>query len=74
MDLLDSMLEVLLGIVIFVALFGFIVTSLNGFNWSAINAGGTIVNLSFAPYIIVLLIVLGLVYLIYAKFYKKQHK
>jgi cytochrome c biogenesis factor len=70
--MMDKLLDVLLGIVIFVALFGFIVTSLNGFDWAHINAGGTIVNLSFAPYVIVLVIVIGLVYLVYEKFYHKK--
>jgi len=72
MDLMEVLLDTLIGIVVFVALFGFIVTSLNGFDWSNINAGGTIVNLSFAPYIIILVIVLGLVYLVYNKFLKKK--
>jgi len=72
MDVMDSLLDVLIGIVIFVALFGFIVTSLNGFDWAHINAGGTVVDLGFAPYVIVLVIVLGLVYLVYKKFYKKS--
>jgi polyferredoxin len=70
--MMDKLLDVLLGIVIFVAIFGFIVTSLNGFDWANINAGGTIVNLSFAPYVIVLVIVIGLVYLVYEKFYHKK--
>lgn len=63
---MNNLLDVLLAVVIFVALFGFILTSLNGFDWANIDAGGaSTIDLSFAPYVIVLVIVIGLVYLVY---------
>ena len=72
MEIMTKLLDILLAIVIFGALFGFIITSLNGVSWASINAGGTVVNLSFAPYIIVLLTVVGLVYLVYSHSFKKK--
>lgn len=67
----ENLVDILIGIVIFIALFGFILTSLNGFTWSAVNAGGTVVNLSWAPYVLVILLVVGLVYLGFRMIKKK---
>jgi TRAP-type C4-dicarboxylate transport system permease small subunit len=61
----EKILDVLIALVIFFALLGVIITSTNGLNWSALNIGGTVTNLSWAPYIIVLVIVVGAVYLVY---------
>lgn len=63
--MLDSLIEVLIGVVIFVALFGVIITSINDFDWAAVNVSGTVTDFSWAPYILVLLLVVGLVYMGY---------
>lgn len=69
----NKLIDILLAIVIFVALLGVIVTSLNGFTWSAVNIGGTVYNMAWAPYIVVILLVVGLVYLTY-KYLFSKHK
>lgn len=63
----NKLLDVLLACVIFFALIGVIISSTNssGFTWSAVNVAGTSRDLSFAPYIIVLVIVVGAVILVY---------
>lgn len=71
-DMLGKLIPVLVGVVIFIALFGFIVTSINGFNWKVVNAGGTSVDLSWAPYVLILLLVIGFVYLGYSVIRGKQ--
>lgn len=69
--MLDTLIEVLIGVVVFIALFGFIITSLNGFDWTAVNVSGTAYDFSWAPYILVILLVVGLVYLGYRMVSKK---
>jgi hypothetical protein len=64
-NILDNMLDVLIGVVIFVALIGVIVSSINKFDWANMNISGTMFDASWAPYILVILLVVGLVYLGY---------
>ena len=67
----NMLIDILIGVVIFVALVPVILTSVNGFNWTAVNVGGTIYNFQWVSYVLILAIMLGLVY--YAlKFLKKK--
>lgn len=61
----EKILDVLIAVVLFFAIIGVIITSTTGLNWSALNVGGTVTNLSFVPYLIVLIIVIGVVVLVY---------
>jgi RsiW-degrading membrane proteinase PrsW (M82 family) len=61
----EKILDVLIAVVIFFALIGVIITATTGLNWSALNIGGTTTNLSWVPYILVLVIVVGAVVLVY---------
>jgi len=70
-QMLDKLLDVLIGVVIFVALFGVILTNINGFDWTAVNVSGTIYNFAWAPFILVILLVVGLIYLGYKMISKK---
>jgi len=83
MDIMKNLLDILLAVVIFGALFGFIITSINGVTWYYTNSswiGGTltgstysgVLDLRFAPYILVLLTVIGLVYLVYTHALKRK--
>ena len=68
----EKILDVLIAVVLFFAIIGVILTSTTGLNWSAINVGGTVTNLSFVPYLIVLIIVIGVVVLIYRAMLTKK--
>ena len=61
----EKILDVLIAVVLFFAIIGVIITSTTGLDWSALNVGGTTTNLSFVPYLIVLIIVIGVVVLVY---------
>lgn len=61
----EKILDVLIAVVLFFALVGVIITSTTGLNWASVNVGGTITNLSFVPYLIVLVICIGVVVLVY---------
>ena len=61
----EKILDVLIAVVLFFALVGVILTSTTGLNWSVVNIGGTNTNLSFVPYLIVLIICIGVVVLVY---------
>lgn len=61
----EKILDVLIAVVIFFALIGVIFTSSTGLNWSAVNIGGTSTNLSWVPYILILVICVGAVVLVY---------
>ena len=61
----EKILDVLNAVVILFALIGVIITATTGLNWSALNIGGTTTNLSWVPYILVLVIVVGAVVLVY---------
>lgn len=63
--LTEKLIDVLLAIVIFCALITVIITSVNGVTWSALNIAGTEYNMAWAPYVIVLVLVVGLVVLVY---------
>jgi uncharacterized membrane protein len=69
--MLDKLLDVLIGVVIFIALFGVILTNINGFDWANVNVSGTIYDFTWAPFILVILLVVGLVYLGYKMISKK---
>lgn len=70
----EKILDVLIAVVIFFALIGVIITSTNSasFTWDAVNVGGTSYNLSWVPYILVLIILVGAVVLVYR--YMLKHK
>ena len=61
----DKLLDVLLALVIFFALIGVIISQTNGLNWATLNIGGTVTNLSWVPYVIVLVVVIVAVLLVY---------
>lgn len=63
----EKILDVLIAVVIFFALIGVIISATNssGFTWSAINVGGATKDLSWVPYILVLVILVGAVVLVY---------
>lgn len=70
----EKILDVLIAVVIFFALIGVIVSATNssGFSWVAVNVGGTVYNLSWVPYILILLILVGAVILVYRYMLKKK--
>jgi hypothetical protein len=72
----EKILDVLIAVVLFFALIGVILTSTNtsGFTWGAVNVGGSLKDLSFVPYIIVLVIVIGAIVLVYRYMLKGKHK
>lgn len=71
----EKILDVLIAAVIFFALIGVIITATNtgSLTWSALNIAGTSYNLAWAPYILVLIIVVGAVVLVY-RYMLKKHK
>jgi len=68
----EKILDVLIAVVIFFALIGVIVSATIGLTWSALNIGGTVYNLSWVPYVIVLVILVGAVVLVYRFMLKKK--
>lgn len=66
-DLPEKLLDVLIAIVMFFALIGVIFTSANpsSLNWGVVNVGGTNYNLTWVPYILILVILVGAVILVY---------
>jgi len=70
----EKIIDVLLAIVIFFALIGVIITATNSasFVWSAVNIGGTVYDVSWVPYIMVLLILVGVVVLVYRYMIKRK--
>lgn len=70
----EKILDVLIAIVIFFALIGVIITSTNssGFLWSAVNVGGSSKDLTWVPYILVLVILVGAVVLVYRYMLKNK--
>lgn len=75
MKFVDKIIDVLIALVLFSALFGVVITTgLNPttFSWKALNLGGTVYDMSWAPFVIGILIVIGLVYLVYK--YMVHHK
>lgn len=72
--LTEKLLDILIGLVIFFALLGVIVTATGTIAWATLNIGGTVYNLAWAPYIIVLVIVVAVVVLTYRYMLKKGHK
>jgi uncharacterized membrane protein len=68
----EKILDVLIAVVIFFALIGVIVSATIGLNWGALNIGGTVYNLSWVPYVIVLVILVGAVVLVYRFMLKKK--
>lgn len=72
----EKILDVLIAVVLFFALIGVIITSTNssGFTWSAVNVGGSSKDLTFVPYIIVLVIVIGAIVLVYRYMLKGKRK
>ena len=70
----EKILDVLIAVVIFFALIGVIITSTNTatFVWGAVNVGGTVYNLAWVPYILVLVILVGAVVLVYRYMLSKK--
>jgi hypothetical protein len=71
-DVTTILLDVLLGLIIFFALLGVIITQTNTLGWSTLNVGGSIYNLNWVPFVLVLIIVLGIIVLVYANFKHKK--
>lgn len=71
-DYVDKLILVLLGLVIFFALIGVIISQSNTVNWAALNVGGQTVNLSFAPYVIILVVVIATIIIVYR--YMLKHR
>jgi len=69
----EKLLDVLLAIIIFVALFGVIIASFAGVTWDNITLGGTSYNLGWFPFVVVIIIVVSVVVLIY-RYMLKKHK
>jgi uncharacterized membrane protein len=68
----EKLLDVLLALIIFVALFGVIISSFNGVEWGALNIGGTTYDLSWLPFVLVIIIVVSVVVLVYRYMLKKK--
>lgn len=70
----EKILDVLIAVVIFFALIGVIISATNssGFTWSAVNVGGTSYSLSWVPYVLVLIILVGAVVLVYRYMLRKK--
>ena len=70
----EKIIDVLLAVVIFFALIGVIVTATNSatFVWSAVNIGGTVYSLTWVPYIMILMILVGAVVLVYRYMIKRK--
>jgi hypothetical protein len=68
----EKLIDVLIAVVLFVALFGVILTSLNGLAWSTLNVAGTTHDFSWVPYILIILLMIGLVYVGYRLFSKSK--
>ena len=68
----EKILDVLIAMAVFFALIGVIVGFTNGLNWGALNIGGTVVNFAWFPYVLIILIVVGVVVLTYR--YMLKHK
>lgn len=71
-DFGEKMLTVLIAVVLFFALIGVIIGQTTSLSWNALNIGGTTVNLSFVPYVLVLVIVIGVIILAYRYMLKKN--
>ena len=65
-DVTTILLDVLLGLVIFFALLGVIITQTNTLGWSTLNVGGTVYNLNWVPFVLVLIVVIVIIVLVYA--------
>lgn len=68
----EKILDVLLAIVIFVALFGVIVTSFAGVTWDNLSIGGTTYNLGWFPFVVILVIIVAVVVLVYRHMLHKK--
>lgn len=68
----DKILDVLIAVVIFFALIGVIITATNGLAWKTLNVAGTVYDLSWVPYILVLVILVGAVILVYKFMLKRK--
>lgn len=70
----DKILDVLIAVVIFFALIGVILgaTNTGGLTWSALNIAGTSRDFSWVPYILVLVILVGVVFIVYRYMLRKK--
>ncbi len=62
----NKLLDALLGLIIFFALLGVIISATNTVEWGALNVGGTVYDLDWVPFVLVLIIIVGIVVLVYA--------
>ena len=70
----EKLLDVLLAVIIFFALIGVIIGATNGtLDWGAVNISGTLYDLSWVPYVLVLIIVVSAVVLV-VKYMRGKHK
>jgi hypothetical protein len=72
-DVTELLMDLLIGFAILGALFGIIIGFLNPttFSWSALNIGGTVYSFSWVPYLLALLVIVGIVILFKNKLMKK---
>lgn len=71
MDLTGKTLDIVIAVVIVFALLPVIITSSNGTTWGAVNLGGTVYDLSWFPFVLLLVIIAGIVILVYRHY---KHK
>ena len=73
-DVADILMDILVGFAILGALFGIIIGFLNptAFSWSALNIGGTVYSFIWVPYLLAILVVVGVVVLFKNKLMKKH--
>jgi hypothetical protein len=71
MDIVEKVIDALVVLLIVFALIGVIVTNTNSLTWSALNIGGTVYNMSWFPFVLVILIIAGI---ITALVYHFKHK
>lgn len=73
MDIANVLIDVLIGFAFLSALFGIVIGFLNPstFSWAALNIGGTIYNFAWVPYILGILVIVGVIILFKDKLLKK---
>jgi len=71
MDYANKLIDVLISVVVFGAMFPIINTSVNGLGLDNITVGATQYDFSWAGYLLVLGLIFGLVYLAMSQFKKK---
>lgn len=68
----DELIDLLIALVLFGALFPVITEQINNIGLDAINVSGTVRNFSWAGYVIVILVLFGVVYLAMNQYKNKK--